>query len=246
MAHFKDRVFEADIRRMYIDESASLQQIATVYSVDSTTVRLYLITQGIPMRTRAEGTRASFERGDRPTRTVTVPLREELFCRGCGGHWQHTDNSVKTNCPHCGKSKDARDRHLSVKSSDKSEERKEGLKQWLADPANRKAKSKKDYVLQRKRIFFRLSGSIHPRCVRCGCDDTRLLEINHKNGGGHQEVEQGRKSQAFHHAIAVGKRAVDDLELLCRPCNALHYLELLHGPLPMQVVWKGNASEESD
>ena len=33
------------------------------------------------------------------------------------------------------------------------------------------------------------------------------------------------------------KRTVDDLELLCRPCNAVHALELLHDPLPFVVVW---------
>jgi hypothetical protein len=35
----------------------------------------------------------------------------------------------------------------------------------------------------------------------------------------------------------VGKRTTEDLELLCRPCNALHWLEMKYGPLPMRVVW---------
>lgn len=41
----------------------------------------------------------------------------------------------------------------------------------------------------------------------------------------------------FYREIAKLRRAVDDLELLCRPCNAIHYLELKHGPLPFRVVW---------
>jgi hypothetical protein len=39
--------------------------------------------------------------------------------------------------------------------------------------------------------------------------------------------------------IAKMDRDVDDLELLCRPCNAVHYLEMRHGPLPFRIVWEG-------
>jgi len=46
-----------------------------------------------------------------------------------------------------------------------------------------------------------------------------------------------KKSMRFYFDIASGKRKTDDLELLCKPCNAIHCLELKHGPLPMKVVW---------
>src|ERR1700678_122970 len=32
------------------------------------------------------------------------------------------------------------------------------------------------------------------KCVYCGCNDIRVLEINHKNGGGWKERYWGRKS----------------------------------------------------
>jgi len=68
-----------------------------------------------------------------------------------------------------------------------------------------------------------------------GCDRSELLEINHKEGGGGKELRgTGHK---FYREIAKLRRAVDDLELLCRPCNAIHYLELKYGPLPFRVVW---------
>jgi hypothetical protein len=35
------------------------------------------------------------------------------------------------------------------------------------------------------------------------------------------------------------ERDTADLELLCRPCNAIHYLESKYGPLPLRVVWEG-------
>ena len=40
--------------------------------------------------------------------------------------------------------------------------------------------------------------------------------------------------------ITNGTRKVDDLELRCYVCNALHYLELKHGRLPMSIKWGGD------
>ena len=96
----------------------------------------------------------------------------------------------------------------------------------------------------RRRILFRICGSITPRCVRCGCDDERLLEINHIYGGGNRENQKGKFSSRFYYDIANGKRPTDDLELLCKPCNAIHALELKFGSLPMKVVWLGAQSIE--
>jgi len=74
-------------------------------------------------------------------------------------------------------------------------------------------------------------------CVRCGCDDIRLLEINHKNGGGHKESEKGIKSTQYYLSICKGIRKTDDLELLCRVCNSWHYLELKYGKLPYKITY---------
>jgi len=61
-----------------------------------------------------------------------------------------------------------------------------------------------------------------PECCRCGCKDSRALEINHKNLGGRKENLRGR---LLYDAIISGKRKTDDLEITCRVCNAAHYLE---------------------
>jgi hypothetical protein len=69
-----------------------------------------------------------------------------------------------------------------------------------------------------------------------------MLEINHKNGGGAREVKQGNR---FNCDIISGRRSIDDLEILCKPCNAVHYLELKYGPLPFCVKWEPvNSSED--
>lgn len=75
-------------------------------------------------------------------------------------------------------------------------------------------------------------------CVVCGCDYPPILEINHINGGGSREArELGSKMED---RILSGKRPIDDLDLRCKPCNALHCLEMRHGELPYEIRWKGN------
>jgi hypothetical protein len=64
-------------------------------------------------------------------------------------------------------------------------------------------------------------------CAHCGCDDLRLIEINHRNGGGVKERRVGGNFTGinFYAAIVNRTRTTEDLELTCRLCNARHYLE---------------------
>lgn len=39
----------------------------------------------------------------------------------------------------------------------------------------------------------RWTGREVPLCARCGCDDLRLLEANHRDGGGSRELEEPRR-----------------------------------------------------
>ena len=179
-----------------------------------------------------------------PKRGASVKLKSELLCRKCGASWTYTGISVATTCPYCGASKDARDRTGIGATYKNAAKRKESMIEWNS-LENQRARGAKYRVLVRKRVFFRISGSITPQCVRCGCDDTRLLEINHKNGGGGKEMQKGKKSFRFYLDIANGIRTTDDLELLCRPCNAIHALELRFGQLPMKVVWLGQGTNDA-
>ena len=76
-------------------------------------------------------------------------------------------------------------------------------------------------------------------CMNCGCDNPRLLEINHKNGGGYEEIKSIGGSTQFYLNIINGKRKTDDLNILCKVCNNLHYLELKYGKLPYKIIWQG-------
>lgn len=86
------------------------------------------------------------------------------------------------------------------------------------------------YGNERIRAMLKISPEL--KCSNCGCPEIRILEINHKNGGGGKENTRREKSAAyarlgrFYDDITTGRRQTDDLNLLCRVCNAVHYAEL--------------------
>ena len=101
------------------------------------------------------------------------------------------------------------------------------------------AKQSKIQTRKRKIRAFNLISNNNIKCVRCGCDDIKLLEINHIKGGGTKEYKLGINSAVLINNILNGSRGVDDLELLCRPCNSIHYLELKYPKIKgmLKVVW---------
>lgn len=77
----------------------------------------------------------------------------------------------------------------------------------------------------KSRAFLILGG----KCACCGNDDIRVLQVNHKNGGGTQEKRHGDK---MYKAIIDGTRPIDDLDLRCANCNLLYEYERGKRALP--------------
>lgn len=73
-------------------------------------------------------------------------------------------------------------------------------------------------------------------CENCGCDKYELLEINHIKGNGNKE-RKGTQSGRFYMDIAKMENPTKHFNILCRPCNHIHYLEMLHGKLPYEIKW---------
>ena len=97
----------------------------------------------------------------------------------------------------------------------------------------------KQYTQLIKRRAMQMVGNDRIECVRCGCNDIRLLEINHVNGGGAKDHKNtGLGGFNFYRAIVKGLRKTDDLDIHCRVCNALHYLELKYGRLDYDIHFK--------
>ena len=169
------------------------------------------------------------------TKPNNACIKKRINCRNCSNVWHPTDKNTMQLCPICGKRTDVRDRSEYTKEYlINHPERKNKMKDWRS--LHGKDYERRQRVYARKRVLVMISHSIKPTCVRCGCDDERLLEINHKNGGGRQEfLKQGNK---LYWDIIMLRRTTDDLEILCRVCNAWHYLELkFNESLPFKVVW---------
>lgn len=73
-----------------------------------------------------------------------------------------------------------------------------------------------------KRAILALGGE----CVVCGETDLRILQINHLNGGGRKEMNNGRNSHYFYRDIINGTRTTDDLDVRCANCNILYEYEV--------------------
>jgi hypothetical protein len=149
-----------------------------------------------------------------------------VCCRQCDTTWRTQGSHARENCPKCGKRKDVRYRPGRRGDIEK-------IKAWRA----KRPKQSTDWMRRQRRRALVLVGQGTIACVRCGCDRPELLEINHKSGGGRKDLV----GKWFYRAIVKLERDTDDLELLCRPCNAIHYLESKYGPLPLRVVWEGAA-----
>lgn len=72
----------------------------------------------------------------------------------------------------------------------------------------------------RLKVFEYLGGA---ECVRCKCKVLEVLEINHKNLGGRKEYAAFSWRQIYR-SIIKNKRK-DEFEVLCKVCNAAHYVE---------------------
>lgn len=113
----------------------------------------------------------------------------------------------------------------------------ERIQQWFRDhPEQRRIYNQRGHRKYRaKAVEVVARGKL--ACAGCGCDDPSVLEINHMNGGGYDEY-RGRTT-SFYRAIINGTRPLDDLNLLCKVCNALHTIRLKEPELARhyQVIW---------
>jgi protein-arginine kinase activator protein McsA len=163
-------------------------------------------------------------------------LKKRIICKKCFIVFENISLKNLTDCPNCGKIIDARIRTEESRIyNKKNPDRLLKYKQY--DKTNKKERGKISRERVRKVVFNLLSNN-NPICENCNCDDVRLLEVNHKNGGGSQELKGGKDTNKFMWDIYMGRRKTEDLNLLCRVCNALHYLELKYGKTKHTIIYK--------
>lgn len=171
-------------------------------------------------------------------RRTKYPLKKRIVCRKCFTVFENTSTKHLAQCPNCGRMIDARIRtEYSKIYSKKYPERIKKYKEYHKRHSKERGKITRDRV---RRVNFNIISGNNPVCANCGCNDERLLEINHLKGGGNKELRRGKYFTVFNWDIYMGRRNTEDLNLLCRPCNALHYLELKYGKLPYKIIWRKN------
>ena len=102
------------------------------------------------------------------------------------------------------------------------------------DPDEERRKWREQHQRVRERAMERLGGKT---CSNCGCDNFSVLEINHIHGGGRQALKTTQNRQLYR-AIMNDKVDLNEYNVLCRVCNALHYVQDVLGVVGHQVLWR--------
>ena len=103
------------------------------------------------------------------------------------------------------------------------------------NPDEERKKWREQHKLVRQRAMERLGGS---KCSNCGCDDFSILEINHIKGGGRKELK-AKQNRQLYRDIMNDKVDLSEYNVLCRVCNALHYVQEILGVKGHQISWRG-------
>ncbi|HKR01036.1 MAG TPA: hypothetical protein VJT09_10200 [Pyrinomonadaceae bacterium] len=102
------------------------------------------------------------------------------------------------------------------------------------DPEVERRKWREQHQRIRESAIEQLGGK---RCANCGCDELNLLETNHVNGGG-RAAAKIRQNRQLYRDIVKGRVELSDYNVLCRVCNALHYIQEVLGVKGHGVTWR--------
>ena len=112
------------------------------------------------------------------------------------------------------------------------------VKKWRDEnPEKQKLARKRAYV-NRKIKAFKMLGE--PKCNKCGCDEIDFLEFNHIEGGGCKEWRDSITYSSMADKLLTGKRKPEGLEILCRVCNALDFLNRknIESSKKFKIIWQ--------
>lgn len=83
------------------------------------------------------------------------------------------------------------------------------------------------YGMFRRMALEKLSGK-PPVCARCGCDDYRILEVNHRNGVS-RERRHRENGVILWRMVLKTENSEKYFNVLCKVCNQADYVERAFG-----------------
>lgn len=93
-------------------------------------------------------------------------------------------------------------------------------------PERKRAASRRNARRSRADLRSRIFSALGGKCAGCGVDDARVLDIDHKNGGGTKHRK--RVPNALTRLRSVLEN-LNTYRLLCKNCNWLAYLNSKEG-----------------
>lgn len=104
---------------------------------------------------------------------------------------------------------------------------------WRRENKEHRRRYGRQYFRRVRLAALKIVGRGKPQCQNCGCEEWCLLEINHMRGGG--KIEYEKRGPRFYLDIVKRRRTIVDLNVLCKLCNILHYLNRRYGKLPYKI-----------
>ncbi|MBA7562050.1 hypothetical protein ES708_03699 [subsurface metagenome] len=89
---------------------------------------------------------------------------------------------------------------------------------YRRNPEYHRESVRKSHWKLRKEVMTLLGG----KCVICGLTDLRLLNLNHKNGGGTKD--RGKRIKVYREILS-GVRGKNEYDVRCFNCNILYDYE---------------------
>jgi hypothetical protein len=220
-----------EISKMYHYDQLTMEQIGKIYNVSESTIYRFFKKNNIRIRSKSEAINICKLYRKKTQKIVKSKIKNILKCSNCVYIFKNElKNSILVKCPKCDYLIDSR-----FRKPHKDDEGLKKLKIYKKKNYDKLKIRSKEYRWKFRLSVLTIVGRGVIKCVNCGCTNPRFIEINHKNGGGIKDIRPD--PMKFYYSIKKLERHIDDLELTCRICNTLHYMELLHGKLPYKIIW---------
>ena len=129
--------------------------------------------------------------------------KQKFCCEQCGASYRNESITYNKICKRC---------NAEFKTNIKRQK-------YCCKECHAKSKKGKNTRLE---AMNKIGGAV---CANCGCDEIYILEINHIQGDGYAERKKGIDKNKLVALINAGKADLTKYNVLCKVCNAQHYVK---------------------